>query len=333
MSEQPGLPPRAKWRDRELTDAEIQAVLSSSRRNGRRRKAALAALELANTTRLIAQSKLWKEAAHIVQEKLPRNCDDLEQDLWMPLSVYSETVFDKIANDRAALVFSTSSLSRYVHWLRFTCISAVVDEDVCAPGGQLFATLKHIADVIGAARRPAQIDETRRVLYRMSTEFLGGIHRDSLANRLRAHLGGCIARWEGEVTAALVAGSAALTDSLKSSHNDEIGLLSQTLVPGGRNRIESVDSSDTPRPQPGTRRRGRPQTLPDEKKAAALEAKNAGGSNRDAAAILYATKHPSPQQVKNVSTLLRIYAAKVNRPNSTRHELRKPSRKPNENRG
>ena len=59
------------------------------------------------------------------------------------------------------------------------------------------------------------------------------------------------------------------------------------------------------------RKRGRPQTIPNERKAAALNCKDGGGTNRDAAQIMYDTKYPSSQQVKNVSTLLRLYRARV----------------------
>ena len=48
-------------------------------------------------------------------------------------------------------------------------------------------------------------------------------------------------------------------------------------------------------------KRGRPQTIPDELKAAAAALKASGGSNREAAAKLYSTKYPTSQQVKNVS--------------------------------
>jgi hypothetical protein len=53
------------------------------------------------------------------------------------------------------------------------------------------------------------------------------------------------------------------------------------------------------------RKRGRPQKISDDRKAEAQARKDSGGTNRDAAAILYETKYPTPQQVKNVSSLLR----------------------------
>ena len=59
--------------------------------------------------------------------------------------------------------------------------------------------------------------------------------------------------------------------------------------------------------QNGVKKRGRPQTIPDEKKEAALKKKNDGGTNRDAAKILYATTYPTDQQVKNVTSILENY--------------------------
>lgn len=60
--------------------------------------------------------------------------------------------------------------------------------------------------------------------------------------------------------------------------------------------------------------RGRPQTIPDDLKDEALKAKDGGGTNRDAAKIIYQTNRPSPQQVKNVSTILREHVKKLKKP-------------------
>jgi hypothetical protein len=57
--------------------------------------------------------------------------------------------------------------------------------------------------------------------------------------------------------------------------------------------------------------RGRPPKLSEDKKGAAQRAKDDGGTNRDAAVILYDTKYPSSQQVKNVSSILRNYGKKT----------------------
>jgi len=52
---------------------------------------------------------------------------------------------------------------------------------------------------------------------------------------------------------------------------------------------------------------GRPQTIPDQRKARAQTIKNSGGTNKDVAIELYQTKYPSSQQVKNVGAILRHY--------------------------
>ena len=59
------------------------------------------------------------------------------------------------------------------------------------------------------------------------------------------------------------------------------------------------------------RKRGRPQTIPDERKAAAAERKASGGSNSEAAALIYDVKYPSPQQVKNVPAILKAFQKKI----------------------
>jgi hypothetical protein len=107
-------------------------------------------------------------------------------------------VFDKIAEVRLSALGSRFLVRRYTHWLRYTGISAVVEEDVCPPGGQFYTTAEHVLGVIGESRWPKEIDETRRALYGMLTEFLGGPHAENLEKRLRVHLDGRIARWEGE---------------------------------------------------------------------------------------------------------------------------------------
>jgi hypothetical protein len=67
-------------------------------------------------------------------------------------------------------------------------------------------------------------------------------------------------------------------------------------------------------PTPSERKkRGRPQTIPDERKALALAVKQSGGSNRDAAMMLYSAQYPKPQQVKNVGTILKHYQEKLKR--------------------
>jgi hypothetical protein len=70
-------------------------------------------------------------------------------------------------------------------------------------------------------------------------------------------------------------------------------------------------------------KRGRPQKIPDERKAAALKAKETGGSNREAAAKIYDTKYPDSQQVKNVPRILQHYQQKLKNPHPSRSAARK----------
>lgn len=74
------------------------------------------------------------------------------------------------------------------------------------------------------------------------------------------------------------------------------------LTPAGplETAAEGSDAS------PPRRKRGRPTEIPDERKRRALDAQ--GGKAR--AQILYATKYPTPQQVKNVSSILNHYRGK-----------------------
>ncbi len=67
------------------------------------------------------------------------------------------------------------------------------------------------------------------------------------------------------------------------------------------------------------RKRGRPP-IADELKIKALEAKANGGSNRDAAKELYSTRYPTPQQVKNVPTILRHFADRMKKSNGARRK-------------
>ena len=67
----------------------------------------------------------------------------------------------------------------------------------------------------------------------------------------------------------------------------------------------------------GQKKRGRPAIIPDERKQAAVECKANGGTNRDAAMLIYDRKYPTPQQVKNVSSILRNHQQGSKRRNST----------------
>lgn len=56
--------------------------------------------------------------------------------------------------------------------------------------------------------------------------------------------------------------------------------------------------------------RGRPQTLSDEKKTEAARLKASGGTNKEAAAVIYGTKYPTSQQTKNVPAILKHHQRK-----------------------
>ena len=109
-------------------------------------------------------------------------------------------MFDKIAEARLAELGSKFLLRRYTHWLEYTAISAVVDEDVCLPvgEGQFYLTAQHVIGVIGDSQWPKQIEETKRALLGMLTEWIGGHYTENLKKRLRVYLNALIARWEGE---------------------------------------------------------------------------------------------------------------------------------------
>jgi hypothetical protein len=83
----------------------------------------------------------------------------------------------------------------------------------------------------------------------------------------------------------------------------------------------------------GTKKRGRPQTIPDERKQAALAQKRGGGTNRDAAKALYDVQYPTPQQVRNVPSTLRNYEGKLKNSCKVPPSSMKASRKINKDRG
>lgn len=55
------------------------------------------------------------------------------------------------------------------------------------------------------------------------------------------------------------------------------------------------------------RPRGRPTTIPVALKKKAAKKKADGGTNKDAAKILYVTKHPSPRQVKDANKIIKAH--------------------------
>ncbi len=76
--------------------------------------------------------------------------------------------------------------------------------------------------------------------------------------------------------------------------------------------------------------RGRPQTLSDEKKTGAARLKASGGTNKDAAALIYGTNYPTAQQTKNVPAILRHHQQKQA---SASSQPRKGSPKPRKTKG
>jgi hypothetical protein len=161
----------------------------------RRRQAREAALGMVKGPRLTARAKLRSESADVVQRDWPIDPFQLEQVLWPVFSDYCLTLLDKIAEVRLAELGSHFLVRRYIHWLHCTCVPAIVD-DVCS-GMEFSDTAKHIFDVIGDVRWPAQAEQTKRALANMRTEILGGPHSEKLEMRLRALLNGRITHWEG----------------------------------------------------------------------------------------------------------------------------------------
>lgn len=120
-------------------------------------------------------------------------------------------------------------------------------------------------------------------------DYIGLKERHNLAMAIKPYLEDREAHWQS------ICASRRPTDA----SNGTEGQLQTAPGPS-----ESLPEGGVPsRPQ---RKRGRPTEIPDERKQRALAAR--GGKAR--AQILYATKYPSPQQVKNVSSILKHYRRK-----------------------
>jgi hypothetical protein len=89
--------------------------------------------------------------------------------------------------------------------------------------------------------------------------------------------------------------------------------VSPTMIPGAAAEPQSKEVADNT-PTLVKTKRGRPQTIPNERKEAAAKLKASGGTNKQVAAKIYDTKRPTEQQIKNVPTILRHYQAKSNPP-------------------
>jgi hypothetical protein len=109
----------------------------------------------------------------------------------------------------------------------------------------------------------------------------------------------------------------------------ETALSKKRAAGGDSGKVKELGRSTS---QVVKKKRGRPQTITDEKKAAALQLKKSGGTNKQVAALLYGTKYPTPQQTKNVSAILRHYTRK-SKQSSSPVKPRKASPPPRKTRG
>ena len=87
--------------------------------------------------------------------------------------------------------------------------------------------------------------------------------------------------------------------------------------PGGTESTDAGAGPAEPEPTTTVRKRGRPQTIPDERKVRAAALKASGGTNSAVAAVLYGKRFPTPQEVKNVPSHLRAFSKKLKRPGSS----------------
>ena len=94
---------------------------------------------------------------------------------------------------------------------------------------------------------------------------------------------------------------------------------------------ELANGSSTP--QPGDKKKpGRPPIIASEKKDEAAKLKASGGTNKEAAAVLYGVKYPTGQQTKNVSAILRHHQQK-SKPSNSPVKRGKASPQPHNTRG
>jgi hypothetical protein len=95
-----------------------------------------------------------------------------------------------------------------------------------------------------------------------------------------------------------------------SAETKAIETMDETPLPAGGTATDSSEATASatghelePNAKPLRNKRGRPTLIPDERKLQALEAR--GGKAR--AQILYNVKYPTPQQIKNVPSILRHF--------------------------
>jgi hypothetical protein len=146
--------------------------------------------------RLEALAVLYKDAAAAVQKALPETEDQVEACLGPALSQYATSIFDAIAEAELSSI-RTGAAGSYETWLRATCVPEVV-RDVCRPIiGQFQITLRQVIESLGSSQSP-KIDGTRRALWRMTTEVLGGPFTENLIKRLTVDLEVRSVQWESK---------------------------------------------------------------------------------------------------------------------------------------
>jgi hypothetical protein len=236
-----------------------------------------ALLRSVKAPRLLAMGALRKQAKIAIQSDEPKTPDEAARCLRPAICGYAEEIFDKLAEAKLAGYRSGVRTRTYGQWLRSKCQSVVI-EDVCRPiFGQFQTTVQQIAESIpdsGGERGAA-----RRALWGiLAKEWDPHSFSRGLEDHLRNDLDDRSLYWEA-----------------------------QSVSRRGVALAAEGPTTAAIRKKP----RGRPQTIPDELKAKAAELKKSGGTNRQAAAKIYNTRHPTQQQVRNVSSILRNYVAKV----------------------
>ena len=156
------------------------------------------------SARLTAMAALHQEATATIQSSWPPTKQRVEQCLWLYFFKYADDVFDKAAEARLGAKRSAGRLGQYSRWLRSKCLPVVVD-DVCRPIlGQFPITVRHVVETIGG-RESAEIESTRRALWGMLTEVLGGPFTENLRNGLSANLEARSTHWEAQFEDAPIA--------------------------------------------------------------------------------------------------------------------------------
>jgi hypothetical protein len=124
---------------------------------------------------------------------------------------------------------------------------------------------------------------------------------------------------------------------LQERFETQIGNLLQARIQDWENRWPTREKpalieKSSPRESEGKRKRGRPQTISDEKKEEAARMKASGATNKVIAAKLYDTKYPTSSNVKCVPSILRHFQRKSNQSPSA-STPREASPKPRKIRG